>query len=397
MARFGPGAVLAAAIGLTAPTAAQPPAEPVPVSGMLDLPPLFGDLPAFGITGGPLPVLLDPTTNALTPAPVVVLRNGQRVVIGAPPPPGPPAPTPPVNELLLTPVPSAAAGNPYRLGPIPAYPPAGTHFDRGYRDVVVRVPLYVRGGFQIAQNDAPRPSTRVFTSYRYYDQILAGTNPPDTPRLQLHQELFGAEYAFADRRFSVGVRIPTNQFVGENYLTDSGVGDVTFVGKGVVCEDLLTGDLLSAGMAITVPTGNVPFADTITGRTVHSTLFQPFAGYVLTAGDFYTQGFHAVVVPTDSDDIAAYSLSAASGLVAYRNPGGWVSAVVPVLEMNLNMSLGRRTVRDDPVGFADQFSVQGGLHSVFRDAAVLGVSAGLPVTGPRLYSLQIAVQFSMRL
>jgi hypothetical protein len=351
---------------------------------------VFGDQIGGAAFAGPLPVRLAANGQLIGPVPVVVLPNGQRVVLGVTPPGA-------ADELLggrasgLAPpgTPAAAVRG--------VLPPPGTVFDRSLADLVSRIPNITRGAFKITENESPRPTTRVYLSYYYYDEVGKNFGGPDVPRIGVHQQVLGYEQAFLDRQYSVGIRLPYNQLVSPGFFGNTALGDLTLVTKAVLLEDRQAGNLLSAGMAVTVPSGTLPFPSTITGDELHSTLLQPYLGYIVNRGDFFVQGFTSVIVPTSSNDVTFMANDAALGYRLYRGcAGSFVSSVVPVVELHLNTPFNHRGTRTDPAGLPDSFTMLGGLHGVFRDQATLGVAVGAPLTGPRPFSLQATVQFNWR-
>ena len=367
-------------------------------------PTVFGDLLGGGGIAGPLPALQTLTGQLVSPPVIVVLPNGQRVQVAGPMAgQGPTGLGQPVDDLIRAPAsqilgtPATGASSLAQLPPgtpvtpVGVLPPPGTRFDESLAPFVARVPLFTRGAFKITENDTPRPTTRAYMSYSFYDQVFKSFGGPGTPRATLHQQMFGLEYANTDRTFSVGVRLPYNQYVAPGLFSNTGLGDLTLIGKAVLYEDRCSGSLFSGGLAITVPTGELPFASTTTGDNPRGTLIQPWLGHIVTRGDWFTQGFNAIVIPTDADDVTFLSNDMSFGYFARRAPGEFLSAVVPVVESHTNVPLNRVGTRTEPVGFVTTVTILGGVQMFFRDRVGLGFAAGAPVTGPRPFSLQSTV------
>ena len=356
------------------------------------LPNLMGDLPGGAVIPGPIAVRVAPNGQILGPPITVILPNGQRQTIGS-------VAGRPSDEPLFA-QPNGAQPNPNAPGTrtVALFPPPGAVFAPEESNRVSRVPLFVNGAFKITENDSPRPTTRAYFLYNYYDQVFGSQGDPATPRIQLHQEMIGLEYAFADRQASVGVRLPYNQLVSvPGFLNDTSLGDLTFITKAVLLENRETGDLLSAGLAVTVPTGSVPFASTLgTAEFIHSTLLQPYMGYIWTRGDLFAQGFNSIVVPTDDSDVTFMAFDLATGYVAYKRPGAALSAWIPAAEFHLNTPLNHRGLTAESAGFVDQLTILGTSHFILYDKSSVAFSAGAPVTGPRSFSLQAGVQFNFR-
>ena len=100
-------------------------------------------------------------------------------------------------------------------------------------------------------------------------------------------------------------------------------------------------------------------ASTTTGRSIRGTLIQPWVGHILTAGDFYTQGFNALVVPTDKDEVMFFSNDMAFGYFLYKAPGATLSGISPVFETHLNIPFDHRGARVDPMGFSTGLTLLG--------------------------------------
>lgn len=358
-------------------------------SGGTLLPTVNGDLIGGGLIAGPLPVQVGPTGQLTQPV-LVRLPNGQLVNVG-----GNQNTFRPTDELFRSAGRGATApgANTVTTG---LFPPPGTTFDEAYARSVAQIPQIVRGAFKVTENDSPRPMTRAYFSYYFYDQVGNPYGDPRIPRISVHQQIFGYEQAFWNRRASVGIRLPYNQLVGGRFYNDTSLGDITLTSKYALYDDPETGSLFSVGMLLTVPTGSRPFSSTITGDSIHGTLIQPYFGYIYRRGDWYAQGFNSFIFPTDSNDITLYTNDVQVGYILYNAPGRTLSRVIPTMEAHLNVPLNNRgnDYVNDTTHFPDQLTLLGGLQMLFKDKAGLGISTGAPVTGPRLYSLQATVQFN---
>jgi hypothetical protein len=312
------------------------------------------------------------------PLPVVVPRGPLTGVSGNP-----------TDEFLRTP---ATTGNGTTV--IGVFPRPGTTFDPSLASAVSRIPQFWRGAFKIGEDESPRPTTRVYTSYYAYDEVFKSFGGPATPRMFVHQEIFGGEYAFLSGWSSVGIRLPYTQFAGGSFYNDTALGDISLIWKSLIYDDPATGSIVSGGLMLTVPTGERPFPSTITGDIVRGTLFQPYLGYIWAGDRSYLQGFSSIIVPTDHRDVTFFANDVQIGYFLIRDRGAAVSGLAPILEMHLNTPVDHRGAQTDPVGFVDQFTMLGGVQFLFRDRAGLAISAGSPLTGPRPFSLQAAVQLN---
>lgn len=364
---------------------AEAPARGTSFGGSL-LPTVNGDLLGGGGIAGPLPVVVAPSGQIVGPLPVVVLPNGERIIIGEPT-------QVPVDELLRSRGLLNEAPDGSRV--VGLLPPEGAVFEESFASLVSRIPQVQRGPFKVTENESPRPQTRFYMSYYFYDQVFKGFGGDLVPRVTVHQQVFGYEQAFWNQRASIGIRLPYNQVVSPGFYNDTSLADITIVTKFLLYENQMTGSLLSAGLVITPPTGTRPFESTITGDRIGGTLLQPYMGYIYRADQWYLQGFTSVVVPTDDRDVTLLTNDFQLGYFLYENRGGLISAVIPTTELHINTPLDKRGARRDPVGFVDQVTVLGGSQFMIRERSALGFAVGAPVTGPRPFSLQASVQFNL--
>ncbi|HTK76058.1 MAG TPA: hypothetical protein VL371_12415, partial [Gemmataceae bacterium] len=251
-----------------------------------------------------------------------------------------------------------------------------------------------RGTALIGENESPRPQTRFYTRYQYFQGVPSGAIAPtvtviDDAALQsavlaelaaqnqasiaagtgpiitnpanaiaqvqrtvsgavnpaavdaasrqaanraIHREVLGFETAFFNNVASIGLRVPMFQQQGDGSLGRDDFGDLTAIFKAVIWDDTASGDLLSGGLAVTAPTG--PGIQTVDG-TIRSTLFQPFIGAIRPfTSRLAMQGFWGIVVPTDSRDVTFLTSDVGLYYTLYRAtaPGACLTAVIPALE-----------------------------------------------------------------
>ncbi len=354
-------------------------------------PTINGDLLGGAGFAGPFAQRVNANGQPIGPTPTFILASGQVVRQSSPS-----TSFSPTDELLLArsrATSNQSSGQTSRV--VATFPQDGTTFSPSDINQLARFPSVVRGAFKVTENESPRPTTRFYVSYYFYDQVYNSISSPDVPRTQLHQEIIGYEQAFLNNKASISVRLPYNQLISQGFFTDSSLGDLTFVGKVVVYENREVGDLISTGLVVTLPTGSRPFANTITGDTVRGSYIQPFVGYIITNGDFYLQGLSSLAVPTDTTDAMILSNSAQLGYYLYRNPGGALSAIIPTAEMHLNTPLTHRFSNTNPIAFPDSLTALAGTQFVYRNKSSLGVVVGSPLTGPRPFSLQLTAQLNV--
>jgi hypothetical protein len=299
-----------------------------------------------------------------------------------------------------------------------------------------QVPIVSRGGFKIAENEMPFPEDRFFLTYNGFDGVTGavpplpstattGTYPAatevfkparrvlapvaggaavvpgfgagpatlttlvSTPATTVHQEAIGFEKTFLDGLASVGVRAPFFQVRGDGTVTADDFGDMTVVFKYLAAGDRETG--LSVGLAVTLPTG--PPVPTLEGN-IHSTLWQPFVGGRVTAGDFFANVFTSVLLPGDSRDTKAWFNDLQVGAVVYRGqPTDFISSLAPVSEVHVTTPLQSKLRL---VYVPDLVALTEGLQVGIGPATVLNLALVIPVTGPRPFEWEGVVQMNFR-
>src|SRR5262249_42289297 len=145
-----------------------------------------------------------------------------------------------------------------------------------FRPVVVNNPVATRsgGGFKLADFVATLPTDNVYLTYNYFNNLTGPSSVANGITIpgattNGNQELFGLEKTFLDGNASIGLRVPIFQASGGDAPSDSDIGDLSVVLKYAFINDRSTGNGLSAGLVITVPTG--PGIATING-TIRDTL-----------------------------------------------------------------------------------------------------------------------------
>ncbi|MCS7020502.1 MAG: hypothetical protein NZU63_01590 [Gemmataceae bacterium] len=249
-------------------------------------------------------------------------------------------------------------------------------------------------GISITDNDSPRPTDRLYFHYSYYDGIAAQLNP-GYGNVILNRPLLGFEKTFLDGNASIGLRLPFVQLHTPGGLADTqGVGDLTILTKYAIVNDRVSGDIVSAGFILTTPTGvgDVLLADGT--RIPHSTLFQPWCGFVTVFDRFYVQGVSALIIPTSRRDTTLLTNSIAAGWWLYRSPGDrLLQGVVPIVELHVRTPLNNRN-RDGVVFVPDMFNITTGVHLRFP-RATLGAALCVPTIAPRPWNVEAIGNFTL--
>jgi hypothetical protein len=204
----------------------------------------------------------------------------------------------------------------------------------------------------------------------------------------LYQESFGFEKTFLDGNASLGLRAPIFQLQGDGSVAQSDFGDLSVVLKYAVLNDSGSGNLVSTGLVVTLPTG----PDTLLltdGSALHPTLLQPFVGGIYNGDRFYLHGFSSLVIPTDQRDAIFWCNDLGVGYDVWRCPCAALTQFTPTLEMHVNTPLTHRGFRSEPVGALDSVIFTGGAHFTFCDRMRLTVGIGAPLTGPLPFELDV--------
>jgi hypothetical protein len=247
--------------------------------------------------------------------------------------------------------------------------------------------LAVRGSFLITENESPRPQTRAFATYNYFNNVDFGGKSAD-----VHREMIGAEYAFMEGNASVGFRLPYVQFDGAgNDHVD--LGDLTLIGKFAFYNDCQTGNVLSGGLVVTLPTGGSFLPAGL--PNIHDVVLQPWAGGILNMEDLYVVGFSSIVVPVDSRDVTFLSEDLGVGYRVYSSDDGMITSIAPQLEAHFIVPLNHRGSDEFPTGLQDIFSLTFAARIGFGNCS-LGIGFNVPLTGPKPYDYEGLAAFNYR-
>ncbi|MBI3408963.1 MAG: hypothetical protein HY040_11485 [Planctomycetes bacterium] len=288
----------------------------------------------------------------------------------------------------------------------------------GTQQVLVCDPIASRAGsgFKVADNESPRPVDRAFFTYNYFNNIQSngGFSPASTTQLQgitiatpgvavagsnlnVHRELFGFEKTLFGGDASVELRLPVFQSQGGGGTADGfagdDFGDLTVVMKYALLNDRNSGNVFSVGLAVTAPTG--PAINTFEGN-INSVLLQPFFGYIWRGGDFYFQGIHSIVFPTNASDVTLFFNDLDVGYVFTTRSNPYLAFVAPNFEAHVSTPLNHRNA-GGAVFASDVVSLTGGVHlGLGSGRSVLSLGVATPITGPRPYDVEAFVQFNFR-
>ena len=262
-------------------------------------------------------------------------------------------------------------------------------------------------GFKIADNQSPRPQDRFFFTFNYFNNLNADLNR----RLggtfhneNIYRELFGFEKTFLDGNASVGVRVPLNTISADSSVrglggTFTSAGNLSFFTKYVLWKsDENFSNLVSTGLAVTVPNGPTAFAGAPYSGGFRDVQIQPFVGYFFSRDRWYFQGFEAVDVPTDARDVTMLYNDLGIGYFAYRNvdPRGWLRAIAPTFETHINVPLNHAGsfVATDRAATPNVVDLTFGINVFLGERSVLSLAYIRPVTGPLPFNGEFALLFN---
>ncbi len=243
-------------------------------------------------------------------------------------------------------------------------------------------------GVLISDNDNPRPQDRIYGGYNFYDNIGGSLNP-GMGQTDLQRETVGFEKTFLGGDASFGMRMPFVQQYGPPGVGGTqNVGDLSLLFKYAFYNNRETGDLISGGLILTVPTGSGDAILLDGTKAPHSVLFQPWGGFVRTFDRAFVQGITSLIVPTKSSDPTLWNNSVGFGYYLYRttNNAAWLTSVAPVVEVHVRTPLTQRNP-DGLVYLQDQVNITSGMRFRFNRAS-FSASVGVPVIGPRPWGVE---------
>jgi hypothetical protein len=267
-------------------------------------------------------------------------------------------------------------------------------------------------GLKISENQSPRPQDRVFFSFDYFANVNGALNQrlgAPVSDIRIYRYIFGFEKTFEDGNSSIGIRLPLDTLTSNPRVpakfkqfggTTTGLDNMDIFGKFIFRQDPSTGSLISAGLAISPPTGGTHFAAANYIQYINTTQIQPFVGYIWNRGNFYLQGFSAFEFPVNQLQTTEMFNDVGIGYFLYRSndAGPFLTAVAPTFEVHVNIPLDHRGF-DNPKDIAGTPTVVNltyGLNLEFRRNSLLTLGFVTPTTGPRPFDFEALVLFNYR-
>jgi hypothetical protein len=287
------------------------------------------------------------------------------------------------------------------IGDFPAYfftprsPQTGSYSSGGSHSS--RIPIVGRVNFKVAENESPRPQTRVFLTYNYFKDITRKFDAFDAKGNDFHSTMLGLEYAFAGNQASIGVRIPYAMLdrKDDGLSEDTHVGDITLTSKFAFYDDPRNGDIISGGCFVTIPTQETGFD--LSGEPFRSTLIQPWGGFICNLNEcLYIHGFSSVTIPTVSEDASIWFNDIGIGYSMTNPDASFLAAVIPTVELHAANPLSNRGLFKEPVGVTDILDLTVGVHFVTTSRCSLSVGFATPIMGYRLYDWEGMAQLNFR-
>lgn len=266
--------------------------------------------------------------------------------------------------------------------------------------LLVRSVISSTNGFKIADNQSPRPQDRVYATFNYFGDVNGSINRRlggVFSEMHIYRETFGFEKTFWDRNASFGMRVPLDTLSVKTPLqayggTHTSMGNLSIFGKYVLWQDAARKNLVSAGLMVNAPTGPSSFAGAPASKGFRDLSVQPFLGFFVSEGNWYAQGFSAVNVATDPNDVTSFFNDLGVGYFLYRaaSKTALLQAFAPTFEAHINTPLNHRGFRlYDPAGTPDVVNLTYGVSLTFRQGAILSMGVATPVTGPRPFDYEV--------
>lgn len=339
-----------------------------------------------------------PTGGSFTPYLVATLPGGrqQTVLPGQTAlfPPGTTFNQPVQPQIVVIPGRPENPNNPNGTPPRTALQVTGTDPIAHAGGLPVNV---VRGAFKIAENESPRPTDRVYTTYNFFSDVNPTLSVPGLPITNVHRETFGIEKTLLDGNASIGFRLPLMQIGGPFNIARQSVGDLSIITKYAIINDWFDngdgtvrgGDVLSTGFVVTAPTGNAAAYSALCPE-IHPTVIQPYIGFLKVWDRAFIQGFSSFAFPTDDRDTTFFFNSIQLGYRLYESPTDdrWLRSFSPIAECHVNTPLNNRGLYRLPIGSMDVVSFTGGGMFGIGRSAFLNVGCNVPVTGPKPYAIE---------
>lgn len=277
----------------------------------------------------------------------------------------------------------------------------------GYSEspVIVQVPAAaLGGGIKISDYESPRPQDRAFYHFNNFSYVNAYS--PNLPPTHLARHILGFEKTLFAGNASVGLRLPFVNIHGNPQLAESQFSNMSIILKYAPRNDQPGGNVISGGVAFTVPTGRDLQLDLLTEPgnpfsahriTLNATYFQPYLAFIrYLTPRLFVHGFSALLAPSDSRLVTLFTNDIGLVMRLLRPYAeGIIRGIMPTLEVHINTPLNHRGVLSQPVGFSDNVNLTAGCTFLLQ-RATLGWAIATPVTVPRPFSVEVITSLNFR-
>jgi hypothetical protein len=278
---------------------------------------------------------------------------------------------------------------------------------------------------KVAEGESPRPTDRVFSKFNYYNNVnKARWADPTEPihGVDLYRYTFGLEKTFFNQSVSLGLRVPFYtldaeakdvhlepdpatgalvQVPGGPGFTTTHFGNISAIVKAVLWEDREAGSLLSGGAVLSFPTAASEKLDPGPSILAYA---QPFAGFILTGGDLFVQGFSSMTLPVARPESIVLFTDLGVGYFVHRDNSGsaLLTGIAPTLEVHVANPLRDADRLADLFGRVDDLKVHNvvdvtlGTTVEFSHRRTLGLGLVVPLTGPKPFDLEVLAQTNIR-
>ncbi len=291
--------------------------------------------------------------------------------------------------------------------PNPGVPPTPPRIPRVGTNAVAILPSIQQ--LKISENQSPRPQDRIYFSFNSFNDVNGTLNDrfgSQFSGVNIYRYVLGLEKTFFEGRGSAGLRIPIHNLSSQSTLpgfggTSTSAGDLAAIFKYAFWDDRDAGNLMSAGLMVSMPTGPGNFAGAKGFVSPRNTALTPFIGYVFSRGDFYLQGFTSLEVPLDQNEATILYNDLGVGYFVYKaaEPGQFLSAIAPTFEVHVNTPLNNRgfyNIQDLTTNTYDAVNLTSGCNFILGGRGVLTLGVVTPVTGPRPFDIESVAQFNLR-
>jgi hypothetical protein len=300
--------------------------------------------------------------------------------------------------------------------------------------IETRQPIASRASIKIVENESPVPQNRIYYSFANFNNLNGsalstpgGANTPAdvnglTPTGNVRRSTLGLEKTVFGPNFSLGARVPFIETT-RSLINQSGLGDISLIAKWAILNNPQTGNLLSIGTVVTLPTAGNIESDFTTGGTTstNNTIIQPFVGYVVNVGQRgYFQGFSSFAAPLATNETALLNNSVGFGyrLINPADNNTLFRYVIPTVEFHLtnpieyrkaagsvasSVSGGAISSQDVDAFLSDSFGVPfnnlliltTGVHIGLAERVNWSFAIGTPITGPKPFDAEVTTSISI--